>query len=313
MIAQGQPFTRQAECWICGGRNLSQVTEAIFELAEYARQDPELASYTGARVGIDACKACGFAQPHALPSLERYFDRMYDQRWSADWIRAEFDSTAKDFIFRGILEELAMRLPPGRRRLLDVGAHAGRFVALARQQGWAAEGLELNPQTAAYAAQRTGGRIRSVNVQDVGRSGDVFDAVTVTDVLEHIPRPLDVLESVRALLAPGGWLAVKVPAGPAQLRKERWRGRLRPTYRPTVADNLVHVSHFSPKALRLAFQRAGFTETTVAAGAPELPPGNGLRAYASRTLRFGLYAAARVPGGVHLPLALNLQAYGRRP
>ena len=45
-----------------------------------------------------------------------------------------------------------------------IGAHAGRFVSLALQQGWRAEGLELNPQTAAYAAKRTGARIRPLNV-----------------------------------------------------------------------------------------------------------------------------------------------------
>ena len=57
----------------------------------------------------------------------------------------------KDVIFNGILQALTRRLDPSRRRLLDVGAHAGRFISLARKEGWAAEGLELNPRTAAYA------------------------------------------------------------------------------------------------------------------------------------------------------------------
>ena len=102
---------------------------------------------------------------------------------------------------------------------------------MARERGWQAEGLELNPQTAAYAAERTGARIRTLNVHQVDGS-EAFDAVTITDVLEHVPHPMRVLERVSSLLTAGGWIAVKVPAGPAQLRKETWRGRLRPLVSP---------------------------------------------------------------------------------
>ncbi len=305
-------FITEPACWICGSTNLVPVHEAIFELSLYEAQDPELARYTGARATLRHCDTCGFGQPEALPSLERYFDRMYDQRWSREWIVSEFESTSKDVIFRGILSELGQRLPASRRRLLDVGAHAGRFVWMAREAGWHAEGLELNPQTAAYAAQRTGATIRMLNVHQLD-GAESFDAVTITDVLEHVPHPMAVLDRIAALLAPGGWVSVKVPAGPAQLRKETWRARLRRSYRPTVADNLVHVSHFSPRALALALQRAGFVDVTVVPGAPEFYEGPGWRRRADHVLRRTLYTAARlVPGGVHLPMSLNLQAFGRR-
>ena len=306
-------FTPEGACWICGSTRLRPVHRAIFELSLYETQDPALARYTGARVTLVRCGQCGFAQPEALPALDRYFDRMYDQRWSREWIVSEFESSSKDVIFRGILAELGRRLPASRRQLLDVGAHAGRFVSMAQKGGWVAEGLELNPQTASYAAQRTGAPIRMLNVHEVEVTQS-FDAVTITDVLEHVPHPMRVLERIVALLAPGGWIAVKVPAGPAQLRKETWRGRLRRSYRPTVADNLVHVSHFSPRALALALRRAGFVDVAVAPGAPEFYEGPGLRRRLDHAVRRALYTAARVaPGGVHLPMSLNLQAYGRRP
>ena len=309
----GAAFTTESACWICGSTSLRPVHEAIFELSVYETQDPELARYTGARATLRRCDSCGFGQPEGLPSLDRYFDRMYDQRWSHEWIVSEFESTSKDVIFNGILSELGRRLPGSRRRLLDVGAHAGRFVWMAREAGWQAEGLELNPQTAAYAAQRTGATIRMLNVHQL-ETGESFDAVTITDVLEHVPHPLRVLDKIGALLASGGWVSVKVPAGPAQLRKETWRGRLRTSYRPTVADNLVHVSHFSPHALALALRRSGFVDVTVAPGAPEFYEGPGLRRLADHALRRALYTAAcAVPGGVHLPVSLNLQAFGRRP
>jgi SAM-dependent methyltransferase len=301
-------------CDVCGGSELFRVHELLFDLGMYASQDPELAAYSGQRLDLRRCAACGFAQPSARPSLPRFFDRLYDQRWSEAWIRAEFEAEYKDAIFRGILQSLAGRLQGPRRRLLDVGAHAGRFLALARAQGWAAEGLELNPQTAAYAATHSGAPVRQLNVHQVDARTAAYDAITLTDVLEHIPDPIAVLARVAALLAPGGWTAVKVPSGPGQLRKERWRGRLVRGYRPTLADNLVHVNHFSPLSLRIALERAGFCDIAIVPGAPELPDTRGVRGSVSRLTRRSLHFAARMlPGGVHLPVTLNLQAYARRP
>jgi hypothetical protein len=120
---------------------------------------------------------------------------------------------------------------------------------------------------------------------------------------------MPVLRRLHALLHPGGWVAVKVPNAPAQRIKERLRARVQRGYRPALADNLVHVNHFSPGSLRLALERAGFTAIAIDPAAPELSERGAL----DRAVRLSAFAAARVlPGALHTPLALNLQAYGRR-
>src|SRR4029079_8356216 len=116
------PFDPVTACWVCGGGEFVGVHEAIFELSEYVRQDPELAAYSGARVTLQRCRGCGFAQPAALPALPNYFDRMCDQRWADDWIAGEHDAGYKDRIFADILDALGRRVSGG-RALLDVGAH----------------------------------------------------------------------------------------------------------------------------------------------------------------------------------------------
>ena len=306
-------FVEAGSCWICGGTALTRVHEAVLELSAFREQDRDLASYSGQRVWLRQCAGCGFAQPERLPALAGYFDRMYDQRWSPDWIAGEFEASYKDLIFTRVLEGLERRLPDARRTLLDVGAHVGRFLALARGRGWRAEGVELNPSTAAFARERAGVPVHGVNAEQLPSLGRRFDAVTLIDVLEHIPHPVELLGSIQQVMTPGAWLVVKVPNGRAQRVKEAMRERLVPRYRATLADNLVHVNHFSPGALRLALARAGFDSVHVEVAAPELPTAAAWRGAAARLLRLSIFRAARAfPGGLHTPLALNLQAYARR-
>jgi SAM-dependent methyltransferase len=305
-------FVDVAGCWVCGGTRLARIHDAIVDLDVYRDQHPDMAAYTGETVWFRRCAACGFAQPERLPALPRFFDRLYDQLWSAEWVQQEFDSVYKDLIFRTILDGLARR-GAARRRLLDIGAHAGRFLHLARAAGWQPEGIELNPRTAAFAALRTGLPVHSVNVEGLALSGRSYGAITLIDVLEHVPYPVTLLSKVRDALEPGGWVVVKVPSGPSQRLKENIRARLRRGYRPRLADNLVHVNHFSVASLRTALERAGFNGVRLTIGPPEIPPAAGALALASNAMRRTLYrAACVVPGGVHTPLALNLLAYARR-
>lgn len=309
-------FEPAGHCWVCGGRALSRFHECRFDFREYAVQDPELDQYTGQKAWLVRCAACGFGQPERLPTLPRFFDRMYDQRWSADWVAREFEADYKDFIFRTILRAFERAVPAGGRRLLDVGAHAGRFMSLAQSRGWTVEGIELNPTTAACAARRTGAPVHQVNAQTLGAEGRQYSAVTLTDVLEHIPHPVSLLKAMAPLVEPGGIVAIKVPCGPGQWRKERALAALRPSHEISLAGNLVHVNHFSPRSLALCLTRAGFADVRVDTAAPELRPiegGRRLRCAASNALRLAVYMAASVPGGVHTPLALNLQAFARRP
>lgn len=306
-------FAPVAACWICGGAALRRAHDARFEFEQYRTQDPQLAEYSGQLVGMVRCETCGFAQPDSLPTLPRFFDRMYDQRWSADWVAQEHRATYKDLIFDAVLKALERRLPPARRRLLDVGAHAGRFITRARARRWLADGLELNPATAAFAAQASGGVVHQGNLFTWTSAATDYDAVTLTDVLEHIPDPRSALRRVHAALAPGGWIAIKVPNAPAQRSKEAARSWLHRGYEPRLADNLVHVNHFSARSLATALERERFRDIVVEVAAPEMPEGTTAPSALDRLARIGAFRVARLlPGGTRTPLAFNLQAYARR-
>ena len=302
-------FVTERACWICGHQRMRRVADAIFELSAYRDQDPALASYTGSRVALCRCGECGFAQPDRLPALPHFFERMYAQQWSADWIANEYEGAWKDLIFRNVLDGLESRLSPDRRVLLDVGAHAGRFLQLAQRRGWVVEGVEVNPRTAGHAEQQTGARVHRISALSLDGIGRRFDALTMTDVLEHIPDPLTMLRKAREALNGGGWLAVKVPCGPVQVVKERLRARVDRGYRPRLADNLVHVNHFSVRSLDLALRRAGFRDVGIEIGAPECPPQSSI----GNLLRLTIYQVGRrLPLGLYTPCALNLQAFAQK-
>ena len=312
-VARPPSFAPVVRCWVCGGTRLQRFHQCRLDFREYSRQDPELAAYSGRGVWFVRCGACGFGQPEELPTLPQFFDRMYDQRWSDAWVEREFAAEYKDLIFRTILEGLDRRAGAVPRRLLDIGAHAGRFMRTAQRDGWEVEGLEVNPKTAACAEARTGASVHRGHIEACPGPAGRFTAVTLTDVLEHIPEPVAVLRAVARVVAPGGIIAIKVPSGLSQWRKERVLARLLPARRISIADNLVHVNHFSPRALALAIERAGFRDVTVAPAAPELRCDAGIGRMASNALRLGIFSAARLPGALRTPLALHLQAFARKP
>ena len=306
-------FVDVDSCWVCGGGGLTREHDARLDLDIYRDQHPDLAQYTGETVWFRTCSACGFTQPERVPLLPGFFDRLYDQLWSPDWVREEFESSYKDLIFRTILAGLNRRTRC-RTRLLDIGAHAGRFMHLAQAAGWQPEGIELNARTAAFAADRTGLPVYSVNVEKLEFATARYGAITLIDVLEHLPYPGTLLARIHEALSPNGWIAVKVPSGPAQRTKERLRARLHHRYHPRLADNLVHVNHFSPLSLCTALEGAGFRDVTIEIAPPELPPARRFPEKLANLGRRLIYFGGRlVPGALNTPVALNLLAFGRRP
>lgn len=306
-------FVTLKNCAICGGNVLTKCGNGRLDL-ERLESDPVLSRYVGHRFNLLRCRSCGFMQPSEVPAGPQYFESLYNQQWSEEWMETDFECTYKDEVFRGILRTLESKLPKNRRKLLDVGCHVGRMPYLAGRQGWVAEGIELNPRTAAFAAKRTGLTIHRKNAKELAATGLRFDALLLTDVLEHIPEPISLLRNLCELLAPGGVIAIKVPCAGSQILKQRLRHALDHRQDPDICTNLIHVNHFGPKSLRLAMQQAGLANVHIEIGAPELPPGGGLRGALGRVLRTAAYQVGRtIPFGVHSPLAFNLQAFGTCP
>lgn len=99
---------------------------------------------------------------------------------------------------------------PRRGRLLDVGCSSGKFLWLAKRNGWSVCGVELNTDTAKIANDNG----LSVSVGELASAGyplSAFDAIHLGDFIEHVRDPADVLSRVSAFLKPDGVIVLVTP------------------------------------------------------------------------------------------------------
>ena len=312
-------YEPQPTCWVCDADDGATLPHAErFDMTWQAH--PTLKPYHGETFRLRRCGACGFVQPEKLPAPADYFDALYSKNRGDDWRRELDASPFRDGVYADILARLERRAGAGRRaggrngRLLDVGCSVGTFLKRAAAAGWEVEGAETNPHDRAFAARSVGVPVHGGTLAELAAGGRRYDAVTLNDVLEHIPRPRSVLEQILPLLEPGGWLAVKSPHGAGQLLKERLKALPKPGAGPAIASNLGHVNHFGARSLKLLLERCGYERVEVGVGAPEMVGRTPLRRAGSRAVRRGVFRLARaLPGGARTPLALNLQAFARKP
>lgn len=108
---------------------------------------------------------------------------------------------------------LAFKLPPA--RVLEVGCGHGGFVAMLRQAGYDAVGLELSPSIVRFAQDTFGVPVLTGPVEEQSSlEPGSFDAVVMMDVMEHLPDPAATLGRCLHLLKPDGVLFAQTPGYP---------------------------------------------------------------------------------------------------
>jgi SAM-dependent methyltransferase len=119
-----------------------------------------------------------------------------------------------DAALRWMTEQIPAAALLGKRGL-DAGTRDGYALEAFRRLGIAeAGGIELVPETAAYAARR-GRAVRQGDMRSLPDPDESWDLVTCIHCLEHCPEPARAVGELARLLRPGGWLFLAVPREPS--------------------------------------------------------------------------------------------------
>ena len=135
-------------------------------------------------------------------------------------------------------------------RALDVGFGLGLTLVLLRKLGTHVAGIDLDPDAVAFARNHLGIKdVRQCDFMDL-QADELFDVITLHDVIEHPLDPMALLKKARSLLNPGGLLSIWTPNG-SYLTEEQDPIQLR--------VDLEHMQYLSLQTCSIIAQRLGFT------------------------------------------------------
>jgi SAM-dependent methyltransferase len=145
------------------------------------------------------------------------------------------------------------------RRVLDIGCGSGDFLDLLRDSSLPIDsaGYDFSPEAAALARAK-GHTVYNGSFPEsilLANSGQLFDAICMFQVLEHVSDPVAYLQDVRRLLTPFGILIIGVPDADGPVRH----------FSSALTDIPPHhVSRWCETTFRVAMPRQGFHVVSVA-------------------------------------------------
>ena len=180
-----------------------------------------------------------------------YNDAYYEGRGADPFVDYAFElehpkQTVRIFEWEGILNAVRHHYWEGLEgvRWLDYGSGTGGLVRFLRDRRIEGFGFDVG----GYADRARTRGIQILMPSELAERRGSFDIVSLIEVLEHIPDPVSLLQSVRELLRPGGLLFLTTGnADPHRRTFASW-GYVIPE---------IHVSYFSPESLARALNRAG--------------------------------------------------------
>jgi SAM-dependent methyltransferase len=217
------------------------LTSAAFTAAVFsARRLPD-----GVHYRVVRCRSCGLVRSDPVlgaDSLAKlYRGSTFEYGDELAGLRATYGKA---------LERLA-GLVPERAGLLDIGTGSGFVLELAHDNGWTGvRGVEPSGDAITRARPDIGPLIAA----DVMRPGlfehGSFDAVTMFQVLDHMPDPVALLAECREVLRPGGVVLA------FNHNVNAWSARLLGERSPII--DVEHTYLYSTATIRALFDRAGF-------------------------------------------------------
>jgi SAM-dependent methyltransferase len=203
--------------------------------------------------GLDVlgCRGCGTIYVHPLPSPAET-RALYADAFEGATTGYFAKIGTKMRRSRNRVRALRRFVPQG-GRFLDVGCSGGFMVEAAREAGFAATGVDLEPPAIGYARKQfPEGTFFCGTIEEfAATSPDRFDVVYSSEVIEHVPDVRSFAHTIARLLRPEGVLYITTPD------LTHW-SQPRDLHRRSGFGPPAHCVYFTPKSLIRLLGGAGF-------------------------------------------------------
>lgn len=225
-------------CWVCGGHSWKLFKPSTLGKSISSDDFKITDAHYGHTGRIEQCLNCGFRQCADLESVLGFYEDLDDPAY--DEGREQRGLQA-----RKILEAI-LAFKKG-NRLLDVGAASGILLEQAAKLEFEGEGVEPSRHLARRAVE-SGCKVHLGTFPHPNIKGE-YDVITLVDVIEHVPNPVQLLRDIAFHLKPDGVGVVTTPdvnAMIARLLGARW-----------WHFRVAHIGYFDHQTLAKALEKAG--------------------------------------------------------
>lgn len=163
-------------------------------------------------------------------SLDRFINDNNDSKSELEWLEnTEYEDAF--LIFNKYF-------PSG--ELLDIGCGTGELLGYMKEKGFNVTGIEPS-KIASEKGHNKGFNIHNCDLFSFS-TDKKFDIINMTNVLEHIPNPDEVINKCKELLKKGGLIRIKVPNDFNELQLEAVKNLNKSEWWIAIPD---HVNYFS--------------------------------------------------------------------
>lgn len=238
--ASQSPAGSVTACKLCGGASAPFIVRDGFPIVK--------------------CAACGFMfavlpEGYDLTALYKR-DSYWNEGGEIHYL------SGYDHYWRGVRRYYEARIPRIKglcksTRMLEIGCADGKFLAIARRNGFDVSGVEMSELMRERCRRNLGCPVYA-SIDELPPSTPPFDCVVLFEVIEHTEDPIGFLKQVRELVAPGGLIALSTPnfaCDPAIQTPQEFMHFSPP----------AHVCYFSSTTLSACVRKAGFEPAAIAA------------------------------------------------